>query len=292
MTFCYSSSFNVGLLTTETIQLATSGKSTFSVNISTATSTTISGGNITQVYNHWSAAGLGSTVGKDPKNTQSLAFKYSGDMWPGRLQSLLRTGATTAGWAGTANNIVVTFDTTTLRYTISYSATFTITFGGSAARIHGYTGTLSGASSYVAPSLPYYILVPVLPAASTPATGDGIDYEPEDITVQGISAQGVPFSLSRGVTLMCRDWTQQYESKANTVRGYGVGPFCHQTLFESCRGGLPFIVDNGFGAGFAEAFVLRGDSANFGRDIVEMATPGNDAQYHVNYRTYLMGRVG
>lgn len=290
MTFAYMASFDVVNLT-GSVGLSTAGKTTIApINLNTLSATSVTGSNAVRVFNHCPINGLGTTIGRDRAATATLAPKYGSSTWAAVVQARLRAQATTNGWGAQANDIVVSFNQTTLRYTFSYSATFTVNFASDAPALFGWnTSTLSGASSYQGTQLPYYIITPTLSAVSMTSTTEGIDYEPEDISSQSVSAQGVVYSISRSVSPLYRDWVQQYESSSRTLRSTS-NVFTHQDLFEVVRGALPFVVQDNFN-GFSEVFYLRGDSANWGRDTYEMVAVAYDGAYHVKYKTIFAGRL-
>lgn len=287
--FAYLASFDASLLT-GSIGLATAGHTTIApILLNTMSGTSSSGGAVVKVFNHH-PSGLGTTVGRDKASTQMLAPKYGALSWAATVQARLRAQATTNGWGADANQIFFGFSTVLCRYNIQYTpGNLTVTFAGDAAALFGYNGSLSGSTVYPAPNVPYYGIVPSLSSVSMTSVSEGIDYEPEDISTQAVSAQGVVFGLSRNVSPLCRDWVQQYESKANTERLTST-IFSHRGLFETCRSALPFVITDNF-TGFSEVFFLRGDSCNFGRDTFEMVAIAFDQFYHIKYRTYFMGRL-
>lgn len=267
-----------------TIQVATSGKTTISVNLAALSSTTTDGSSTTTVYSHY-GVGLGDMLSEDRRGSNGMATSYASVGFAVLVQNALQAAATAAGWAGTAANIVCSFNAITLFYTFSYSATATFTFGNTSTRVlFGYGGTsLSGASSYVGTLLPNFVIRPLLTATSSSTT----NYEPDSISSQAVSNAGTAFGLDRSAVPLYRDWVQQYETKAHTLRRSAAStePFTFQELFESCRASLPFVVMNGFGDGIDEAFRFRPESTW----KPERASDGNDAQFHIPFKCLVQG---
>lgn len=293
MAFAYLASFDTMTGGFTGIQISSASKPTFTLQLNTLTDvppllTTVT----TTVFNHINNNGLGLTFGQDAGTSQNLGNSFGSLAFSAVLQLGLRNAASAAGWGGTASNITVTFNNSTLQYTIGYSATLGVIFGTNDARLLGFGSVLSGASSYVSNRTPDYIIAPSYPGVMTPGTRDGRNYEPSGITSQAVSGTGTVFGMWRPACPLYRDWTQQYEPPEKTERiraNPTVHPFTHQGLFEKCRTGIPFVVINGFGNGFNEVFFLRADKASAW--MPEFASPGNAAQSHIRYEAVVAGTI-
>jgi hypothetical protein len=294
MTFSYLASFDLKDPRNNftTIQLATSGHTTISVNLASgAVASDVPSASVqTTVFCH-ARVGLGYTIGEDRDGSTPMALTHSNTSLGDVTHNHLRDAATSAGWGGTAGDIVFGYDEDTLQYTLSYSSTYTVTFGSiNTARLYGFnTTTLSGSSSYTSTGVPWGVIRPVLSAVSLPST----NYEPEGISNQAVSGGGAVMGLSRSTAPIYRDWVQQYETKELTLRlnaALADHPFTHQELFEAVRTGLPFVVLSGFGADDGthdhEVFYLRAEGSAF---KPERATDANDAQFHVSYKAVVAG---
>lgn len=268
-----------------TIQVATSGKTTISVNIGAFSSTTSDGTSTTTVYNHY-GVGLGDFLSEDRRSSNGMARSYSTLGFGPKTQASLQAAATAAGWASTAANLTCSFNAIQCKFTFGYSATMTVTFGSAATyELFGYSGnTLSGASSYVSTNTPDFCIVPTLTATSSSTP----NYEPESVSSQAVSNAGTTFGLDRSAVPLYRDWTQQFETKEKTLRRSALAahPFTFQELVECSRASLPFVVMNGFGDGIDEAFFFRVEGSQW---KCERASDGNDAQFHIPFKTVLQG---
>jgi hypothetical protein len=296
MTFSYLASFDLRepRNNLSTIQIATSGKSTISVNLFTDVDSDVNSSETTvktTVFNH-ADRGLGFTIGEDRAASTPMSLSYANTSFAEVVQNHLHDAASTAGWGGSESGLIISVDLTGHTYTIQYSATMTVTFGSAeTAYIFGFdTLVLSSAASYTSTITPWGMIVPVLSAVSSPTT----NYEPDGISNQAISASGAVTGLSRSVAPIYRDWVQQYESKEKTLRISALSshPFTHQELFEVCRTSLPFVVVDGFGETDEnhnkEVFFFRTEGSMF---KAERATESNDAQFHISYKTVVAGYV-
>jgi hypothetical protein len=293
VTFAYIASFDVTDVGNGfgTVSFATAGKTTAVVTLSTLTDATTLLTGTTSVFNHAQATGVGGVIGEAEEAGFSQGNGYGAAPFNLIFQQALRLDASNKSW-GTQGNLNITFSNTTLVYTLSYSATMTVTFSNAnTARLFGFTAlSLSGAASYVSTITPYFVIRPVLLGVCDPSP----NYEPEGIAVQATSNTGQFFGLARASAPLYRDWIQQYEppEKAERPRALAAHPFTHQALFENCRTGLPFIViDGGFGTTiggvtYNEAFALRAEGSMW---KPERASPGNGAQLHVSYKALVLG---
>lgn len=287
MTFCYQASIDVadprfGL---GTIAIATAGKTTISINISTLTADAFEGDGTCTTFNH-NYVGLGQCLGEDRSGSTWMRQSFSELSLAAKVLQGLQGAALAAGWASDADDISFGFNPSSLIYDIDYSAVITVTFGNNeTARLFGFS-TLShtGAATYLSDITPYGIIRPVLSAVSSPTP----NFEPEGIASQAISSSAAISGISRSIAPIYRDWVQQYETKEKTLRlqALAAHPFTHQELFEISRTNLPFVVVDGFGDGLDEVFFFRGEGSNW---RCERASDGNDAQFHISYKAVVAG---
>lgn len=287
MTFCYQASIDLadprfGL---GTVSIATAGKTTVSVNISTLSADTFEGDGTCTIFNH-NYIGLGYCVGEDREASTWMRQSFSELSLASRVQSSIRSAAIAAGWSSDAESIGFGFNPSTLIYDIDYTANITVTFGNAeTASLFGFS-TLShtGALQYLSDIVPYGIIRPVLSAVSSPTS----NFEPEGIASQAISSSAAVSGLTRSIAPIYRDWIQQYETKEKTLRlqALAAHPFTHQELFEISRTNIPFVVVDGFGDGLDEVFFFRGEGSNW---RCERASDGNDAQFHISYKAVVAG---
>lgn len=289
MTFAYCASFKVTDPANGfgTIAFASAGKSTVTVFLSSVAETTVAGNALTAVYNHARDVGLGSAVSEDRGGGLNMGQSYGFNTFALALQTKVRADA--LSWSNQAN-LGINFSNTTLKYTLSFAATLTVTFSNAAtARLFGFTSlSLTGATSYESTMTPYFIIRPSLPGVCAPSPV----YEPDGIAVQGVSAAGSFFGLARTGTPLYCDWIQQYEPPEKTERLRALTtshPYTHQALAEDCRTGIPFVViDGGFGDSRNRAFALRAEGSAWNP---ERASPGNGAQFHIPYKALVLGTV-
>lgn len=290
MTFSYLASFDVsdpgnGF---SYIQVAASGKTSFQIQVPALTELSWEGNNPVRIFNHYAGLGLGRTASEDRRVPLQLSQSYGGNSFGGMTVNAMRAGAITAGWGSpSANALTCAYNSGNLRYTFGYNSAFAIAFGSAAtASLYGFSSlTASGSASLVGDILPDYIIKPALPAVSDPTT----NYEPDSITSQAVSGSGIAFGLSRSAAPLYRDWVQQYELRANTLRlaALSTAPFTHQELIESVRGSFPFVVQDGFGTANDEVFIIRAEGSNFKPD---RAAPGWDV-FHITYKTIVQGTI-
>lgn len=287
MTFHYAAAIDVadprnGL---GNVSLATAGKTTITVNVSTLTADPVVGSGTVTIFNHGYSA-LGECIGEDRDGSTWMQHSFSPLTLAGKLLQGLQGAAIAAGWGSDGDDLGVGFDPTTLVYDIEYSANTTLTFANAAtARLFGF-GSLSysGAAIHYSDITPWGIIRPVLTAVSSPTP----NFEPEGIAVQAVSSGSAVSGMARSIAPLYRDWVQQYETKEKTLRlsALSAHPFTHQELFETCRTIVPFVVVDGFGDGRYEVFFFRGEGSNW---KCERANDGNDAQFHVSYKTLVAG---
>lgn len=287
MTFAYLGSLDMlqaAELGFTTIQIAKSGDPTYSITLANVSFQTVNVDGTCTVFNH-AAVGLGYSVGQDRAASTLMRSAFSIWSLGGVISYALAVAADDAGASG---GLAFTFNQSTLHYTITGASGTTITFGDElTASLFGFTDTtLSGASTHTSDSTPWGVIVPVLTDVSEPTP----NYEPESISNQAVSAGNAVVGLSRSTVPLYRDWVQQYETKAKTLRleATDAHPFTHQELFEVHRTSLPFVVIDGFAEALAEVFYLRSEGSAW---KVDRATAANDTQFHIQYRTVVAGQL-
>lgn len=281
----YFAGFDVSALTLGTITLSTAGKSDAVVTLSSVTDTA-GDSTTTSLFCHPLAFASQTSQGSAGS---SVLQEWSAVSYAAALQTDLRAAATAQSWVS-PSNINVTCSASTGIYTIAYStATFSIAWSTAAGRnFLGYSGNQSGGTSYVGDQTPTYIIAPTLTDVSDPTT----NYEPGSIASHAMADDGTGFGIARTESPIYRDWIQQFETKAKTLRlsAASAHPWTFQHLFEHCRTVYPFYVTSSFNAGSNyEAFKLREDGCSF---KPERATPGNDTQFHVPFRCHVLGTEG
>lgn len=215
--------------------------------------------------------------------------------WAKALQTAIQTEATVQGWT-TPSNFTIVMSATTAFFTYAYTvANFSMTWTTDAGRALcsiAASANQSGAQSYVGTVVPTYAILPTQQAASCPGVEDGLNYEPANIATHVQTDNGDGHGIARPVSPLYRDWIQQYETKAKTMRlaAAAAHPFTFEALFEQCRGHYPFVVDDG---GFdrdniLEAFFFRTEGTI---RKYERASVGNASQFHIPFRTVVVGEA-
>lgn len=284
MAMFYSAGFDVSALTTGTITLATAGETDVVVTMSTVTATA-GDSTTTSLFNH--AVDMTTIVGSDPDGSARFQ-EFAASTYATALQTALRADATSKAWAS-PGNIDVTYALAT-GYTITFTATITVTWSAAVGRqLMGFSSSpQSGASTYSSDETATYVISSTLASVSEPTTS----YEPMGVASFASSDSGIGYGISRTTAPLHRDWVQQFETKAKTLRLEAAtpNPWTYQHFFEHCRTVYPFIVYNG---GFndtnlTQAFYLREDGAMFKPD---RASPGNDTQFHIPFKALVVGSL-
>lgn len=246
----------------------------------------------TTIYNHY-PVGIGNAVGEDAEANTGLASIAASQSWASLFQQRMRQAAQAAVW-GSYNTLTCTYDVDTHLYSFGYSGLLaTIQFGSAGTRrLFGFGSDHSGLTSTVTGSfVPSYVIVPSLSAVTTDGV-EGVNYEPPGISMQSVSEFGSVFGLTRASAPIFRDWTQQSEPKAKTLRRSTTTahPFSHQELFEKSRSMHPFVVIDGFGDGKDYVFKLRPDAAMWTSSACKRAGGDmDDALFDVSYETQVLG---
>lgn len=264
------------------VTLTTAGKSDVVVDVSAITAATPSG---VSLFFH---GDLASSQGAQTVSNSLRLATYSTFGFATELQTALQAEATTQSWT-TPSGLTVAWSSTTGKYTIAYSvANFTITAANDlTGDLLGFSGAQSGAQTYTSDQTPYLIINPTLGSVSEPTT----NYEPGSIASFAVADDGTGYGIARTEGPLYKDWTQEYETKEKTLRlsQASTHPMTFQALFEHCRTVYPFyVVGGGFNESFNEIFFLREDGAHF---TPERATPGNDAQFHIPFKTLVYAKT-
>jgi len=223
-------------------------------------------------------------LGQDLRQSRLLSAQ-PGETVASQTQIRLRAEAALNSWTS-PTSITVTFNTSVNPpiYTFAYPTAFTsISFSTSMARqTYGFSGNFSGSSASVSGTTkPFWIVIPSTDGASN-STGN---YEPETRGSLGVSSGGAVYGVMPTANMICRDWVQEYETKAGTYREFASGQMTLQAIFERARSSYPFAVCNGFGDTYNEAFFLKSTAFTARR-----ASPGNDDQFHVPFQCIVAGR--
>ena len=201
----------------------------------------------------------------------------------------LRLAATDAGWPS-PTTINVIFNPATRRVTFAYPTGFTaITFANFALRrLFGFAANFAGSSTSVAGGqLPTFIVEPTIDGASAAS----VVHETAPICNVAYSANGRSFAMGRTTSVMSREWTQQFETRAKVFKRYADDPtndFTYQHFFETVRAQLPFAVFDGFEDAIYSAYQFAPDADAF---VAEPAVPGSADYFHLRFRTVALARV-
>ena len=291
MTFCYLATFDVAdpVYGFSTVGMSTAGKTSISVSVPALTSFNGAFTRGVSTFNHH-PNGLSNFTGEDVDENDGPIQGMAFDSLGGALQTALRADATAKSWT-TPSSISVSFSTTTLLYTIAYSAAAmtAITFGNSQTRaLFGYSANFSGSSNSVAGTLtPRFVIDPTLNAVSVGTEPLNVDVP--KLTAEATNAIGQRWGLFRSTQPFYRSWTQQFETKAKTIRQSAASthPSTFQELFEVCRTAHPFVIVDGWGDGRTELFYLRPSSCWWKPTRVGGAM--DDALFHIPFSALVAG---
>lgn len=296
MSFSYLASFDIADPRNDfgTVRFVRSGGAEFTLDIvaDVANGPVVSGSTRTTIYNHYTT-GIGHFVAEDSESSTGLEYVAASQSWGQLFQERMRQAASAAGWSS-PNTLTVSFDMDTHVYTFGYVGNFnTIQFSTTAGRqLFGFSGNFSGSSNSVSSTLtPSFCIVPTLSAVTTNDV-EGVNYEMPGISMQAVSEYGSVFGLTRTCSPLCRDWTQQSETKAKTIRlsAANAHPFTHQTLFEKGRSIHPFVVIDGFGDGKDYVFKLRPDACTWSSKACKRAGGElDDVSFDISYEAQVLG---
>lgn len=279
----YYAGFDVSTLSLGTLTLATAGKPNVVITLSSVTGQTTLGASTSKMF-HGPADPV--YTAQDGSGEQRLS-DWAASNFADYLTNAMFIGATAQSWTSPAG-LSCSINTSTGIITFSYaSAVFSLTWSTTAGRqLCGFAGDQSGAQSYVGTVVPTYCIAATLPAASNNTP----NYEPAGIANRIYADDGQGFGMAREVSPVCRDWLQQFETKEKTFTANAASthPWTYEALFKYCRGQWPFVVVGGFGESFDEAFFFRSEGAVW---RPERASEGNDAQFHIPFRTWVEASV-
>lgn len=289
MVMLYSAAFDVTLPGLGTMTLSTSGESDAVVNLATMGSLAVDGVSTSNIYNHYNGFAAYRAVGQDPAASSNL-LNYARANFSEIVEYYGEAALLAATWTSPAGfEVSFQYATSPPTYTISWpTANFTIAWSTAAGRaLFGFAADSSTpATTHTGTLCPTYVYVPTLQAVSdnTP------NFEASEIANHVASDGGSGFGLQRTVVPVYRDWKQEFETKALTMRANAASPlpWTMQHLFEHCRGQFAFIVASGFGESFDEYFSFRTESTRWNP---QRHTPGNDAQFFHDFRCTVEGTV-
>ena len=212
---------------------------------------------------------------------------YSAATWAKAVDTELKAAALAAGW-NVANIPYCTFSTTNGVYAFG-------TGGGSASDISlawstdngralfGFADDVAiGETPHTGTLTPLFVIRPTIAGVTDPT----VLFEPGGIASRAACDDGRGFGLDRYTSPLHRDWVQQHETLAKTIRLEAATshPFTFQALHEHCRGKLPFLVgDCDWGEDETEplVFSFRPDGMAW---RPEPATPRTVASWHIPFR--------
>lgn len=276
------------------ITFSTAGESDVVINLS-ALRANDEDSNSSAIFSHY----LHSNITSFDSFSVDRFTHYARSNFATALETAAR--AAMSAWP-TSSNFNCDFSNVTGLITFSYSQNFGVSFGISwpNALMLGFTtpdgfflpAALSGASSYTGQSSPTFCINSTL----TDVSYESGVYEPDGLGNHVINDTGGGNSLARTQAPLYNDWEQEFESNAKTYRAsahYLINPtatFPHQSLYEQCRKGFPFVLYGddrvGVSNGVAEVYSLRDDGMAF---KPQRHTPGSGTQFRIPYRCHLEG---
>lgn len=204
--------------------------------------------------------------------------------------------------AAVAATYAVAFDASTLRYTISNTAAFTLIFpntaaGNNAADLLGFARntTYSAATSYTSVRRPFYVMRSQIDGQSS----ESDEYEPDGVAVDAEADDGRAYSVNRIAAPIYLDWTQRFEQPTPPAGIASPGqaifsrdasttvPWSWQRAFSHARATMPIHVrDAGSTAG--PVVKMRAEAASF---VPQRVTADYQGLWDVPFRTRLLGRI-
>jgi hypothetical protein len=188
---------------------------------------------------------------------------------------------------GIVSGLTVSFSASSVRYTLSATSNFTVTWSGAQgaaiAALLGFdsTANLTGAATYTSTQRPRYLIVSRLAGQSQVHEL----YEPAGRVAYAESDNGHAFSTHPVEMPLYRDWTQPFETLSGptdaeyavsssvggtAVRKRDVGAatkvvWTWQDFFEHVRATFPFLlIDRATSvSGSGDAYKMRGEGAHF-----------------------------
>lgn len=197
----------------------------------------------------------------------------------------LKTDLDAASSSATA--YTVTFDETTLKYTISHAANFSMVFAGTAQGTHtknllGFSGNKSGANTYTSDYACYYAIAGTQGGLSMPK-----EYQPSGMAVDAEANDGSPYMHGRATAVRYKDFVIQFEplAKVRSREAATAVPWTWEHFFDHCRAGHPFVVIED---GENTIHTLRADGASWDPANAE---PDIETWFHVPFRTRVRGFI-
>lgn len=191
-------------------------------------------------------------------------------------------------------NFVCTFNTSTLRYTISNpSGNFTLTWSGDAgARLRaalGFAGNVTSTSSATGTVTPHYVIDAKIEGRSM----DSDVYEPADIVEESVADGGSSFAVSKETVELWRDWQQAMETLESTMsrRAASAAPWTWQHFFRHCRGDQPFLVAGDTPGKTGAIYKLRAQGASFSDLVRRRVTSDYDGLWNIQFYTRDLGEL-
>ncbi len=287
MLYCAAFDVTASKYSFGTVTFATAGKTNAVVTISAVTSTALDGGAV--VPRFWHMADLSAiTITSEDTAAAARLGRYSSVSFGIALQTAARAAMTAQSWV-TPSDFAISFSATTGLYSWQYGTTFSATWSTTLGRqLCGFSATQSGTLFYQGTVVPYFAIVPTQLAVSDPTP----NYEPGGIANHQVTDTGQGAGVERYVSPLCRDWLQQFEIQAKTIRGTEASthPFTFQHLVEHCRGRYPIMVTSGgFSSNTArEVFSLRTEGTSW---HPQEASPNSHVHWHIPFRTMVEGRL-
>lgn len=243
------------------------------------------------VYLHYNGVGgsgwcIAADESGEPRLTKDFA-EYGFDV---ALTAALQAAATTATWPN-PSNLTASFrrDNTPIGYRLRYTGgTITATWSTDAGRaLFGFSANVAvAAETLLADCVPTHCIVPTLLFAS----GDLLEYE-----LDGTASHVIPEDNGAGTgtssynASVAMDFMQQFETRAKTKRLSAVTahPESFERMVQYCRGERVFAVAYHRSTSHGgRVFALRTEGTRW---RPERAGTTNDAHFHVNFQTVVIG---
>jgi len=181
----------------------------------------------------------------------------------------------------------VTWNATTLQYTISCISNFTLTFTGDAGtrmrQALGFIGNVTSTLSATSNTRPYYVIRPAIAGRSKFTDV----YEPDEIVEEAVSDGGTSYAVAKQTTELWCDWTQSMESVDATLARRAWHPWTWEHFVKHCRGTHPFAVINDGPSD--NVYKLRAESASFNSNVRTRVTSDWDELWNISLRCRDLG---
>lgn len=194
--------------------------------------------------------------------------------------------------AAVASSWTVTWNESTLAYTISNPTAFTLTFGGTAgqnlSRALGMSLFISSTTSTTSTVRPYYVI-----QAEIDARSDVSDhYEADDNVEEAIADGGSPYSVSRDTEELRDDWVQSMEPiEAVMSRSAAASvPWTWQHFVTHLRASVPFYTSDTT-SGAKSVYVLRAEGASWSSTVRERVVRDWDGLWNIRLSTRFLGDI-